>query len=197
MSFTRSFLKSIGLTEEQISAALEEHTSVTKYLQGQIDQYKADAEKHKADAERLPAVQKELDELKARKDYKADYDKAVQDLNDYKAKVAKDELDAKIRAAYRAVAKDAGIGEKYLDVVLKAADLSAVKLDADGKPENADDLKASILKEWPEFKVSTRQRGENVDHPPKGDDGGQPLGEIREIGAKRRAERYGALPTNQ
>lgn len=191
MSFSRSFLKSIGLNEEQISAALEEHTNVTKYMQSQIDQYKADSDKFKADAEKLPAVQKELDELKARKDYKADYDKAVQDLADYKNKVAAEAEAAKVRAAYKQLLTDEKISDKQHEAILKVTDFSGMKLDKDGKLENADKLKEAIGKEWAPFKVTIRERGEDVHHPPRGEDGGGVNTEMQKYAKKFHDERYG------
>ena len=194
MSFSRSFLKSIGLTDEQISAAIEEHTAVTTALKAQRDQFEGDANKYKADAEKLAQVQKELDELKARKDYKADYDKAVQDLADYKNQVAAEAEAAKVRAAYKQLLTDEKISDKRHEAILKVTDFSGMKLDKDGKLENADKLKEAIGKDWAEFRVSTRDRGEDVAHPPRTDNG-QPIGDIRAMGAKRREARYGTIPT--
>ena len=194
MSFSRSFLKSVGLTDEQIGAVIEEHTAVTTALKAQRDQFEGDANKYKADAEKLAHVQKELDELKARKDYKADYDKAVQDLADYKNQVAAEAEAAKVRAAYKQLLTDEKISDKRHEAILKVTDFSGMKLDKDGKLENADKLKEAIGKDWAEFRVSTRDRGEDVPHPPRTDNG-QPMGDIRAMGAKRREARYGAIPT--
>ena len=57
--FTRNFLKALGLTDDQVNAIVEEHTSVTDALKKQRDDAKAEAEKFKADAEKLPDIQKE------------------------------------------------------------------------------------------------------------------------------------------
>ena len=51
MALTRAMLKGMGLTEEQISAIIDEHTSVTTALKDQIKEYKEQAD-------RLPEVQK-------------------------------------------------------------------------------------------------------------------------------------------
>lgn len=195
MAFTRAFLKSIGLTDEQISAALEEHTNVTKYLQGQIDQHKADADKYKADAERLPTVQKELDDLKGRKDYKPDYDKAVQELANFKAQSAKDAEAREVRRAFKQLLTDESIDEKRHDAIMRVTDFSAMKRDKDGNLENADKLKENIRSEWGAFKVTTRQRGENVPHPPA--DTGSPKPTVDQIMAiKDTAERQKAIAAN-
>ena len=81
MALTRKLLKGMGLTDEQIESVIDAHTETVDGLKEQITQYKADAEK-------LAEVQKQLDEAKAKKDYKDEYEKAVKDLSDYKAEVA-------------------------------------------------------------------------------------------------------------
>jgi len=191
MSFSRSFLKSVGLTDEQISAVIEEHIAVTTLLKAQRDQFEGDANKYKADAEKLAQVQKELDELKARKDYKADYDKAVQDLADYKNQVAAEAEAAKVRAAYKQLLTDEKISDKRHDAILKVTDFSGMKLDKDGKLENAEKLKEAIGKDWAEFRVSTRDRGEDVAHPPRNDNGGGVNTEMQMYAKRFHDERYG------
>lgn len=191
MSFSRSFLKSVGLTDEQISAVIEEHIAVTTLLKAQRDQFEGDANKYKADAEKLAQVQTELDELKARKDYKADYDKAVQDLADYKNQVEAEAEAAKVRAAYKQLLTDEKISDKRHEAILKVTDFSGMKLDKDGKLENADKLKEAIGKDWAEFRVSTRDRGEDVAHPPRTDNGGGVNTEMQMYAKRFHDERYG------
>lgn len=191
MSFSRSFLKSVGLTDEQISAVMEEHTAVTTALKAQRDQFEGDANKYKADAEKLAQVQKELDELKARKDYKADYDKAVQDLADYKNQVAAEAEAAKVRAAYKQLLSDEKINEKQHEAILKVTDFSGMKLGEDGKLQDADKLKEAIGKDWAPFKVTIRDRGEDVPHPPRTDNGGGVNTEMQMYAKRFHDERYG------
>lgn len=191
MSFSRAFLKSVGLTDEQISAVMEEHTAVTTALKTQRDQFEGEASQHKADAEKLSQVQKELDELKARKDYKADFDKAVKDLEDYKAKVAAEAEAAKVRAAYKQLLSDEKINDKQHEAILKVTDFSGMKLDKDGRLENADKLKEAISKDWAPFKVTIRDRGEDVPHPPRTDNGGGVNTEMQMYAKRFHDERYG------
>lgn len=191
MSFSRSFLKSIGLNEEQISAAMEEHNNVTKYMQGQIDQYKAEAEQHKADAEKLPQVQKELDDLKARKDYKPDYDKAVKDLEDYKAQVKRDQELSKVKAAYRKLLKDEQISDNWAEDIMKFTQFEGMKLGEDGALQDVDQLKKTIGEKYGKYKVTGRDRGEDVPHPPAGGAGGGANTEMQILAKKFHDERYG------
>ena len=159
MAFTRSFLKSVGLTDDQITAIMDEHTSVTDGLKQQRDNYKAEAEK-------LPDIQKQLDDLKGGEDYKTKYENEHAAYEAYKAKVAQDAETAKIGAAYRRMLAEEGISEKRLDAVLRLTDLSGMKLDGEGKLENADKLREAIKKDWGEYITTTEERGAKVENPP-------------------------------
>lgn len=55
MALTRAFLKSMTLTDEQISAIIEEHSATVTGLKGEITKYKEDAEK-------VPDLQKKLED---------------------------------------------------------------------------------------------------------------------------------------
>lgn len=158
MALKRSFLESMGLSESQISAIMDEHTAVTDRMKKEIDQYKADADK-------LPSVQKELDALKGGEDYKAKYDKEHQDFETYKAQVARDADAAKVRSEFRKLLTEEKISEKRLDAICKVTDFSAMKLDKDGSLHDADKLRESIKKDWGEFITETRERGVDVETP--------------------------------
>ena len=191
MSFSRSFLKSVGLTDEQISAVMEEHTSVTTALKAQRDQFEGDANKYKADAEKLAQVQKELDELKTRKDYKADYDKAVKDLEDYKAQVKRDQELSKVKAAYRKLLKDEQISDNWAEDIMAFTQFEGMKLGEDGALQDVDALKKTIGEKYGKYKVTVRDRGEDVAHPPRTDNGGGVNTEMQMYAKRFHDERYG------
>lgn len=166
MAMTRNALKAMGLNEEQIGSIIEMHTETVDGLKRQISTYKADAEK-------LPAVQKELDDLKKEggEDWKGKYDaeKAAheQTKSDYAAK----ETAAKIKTAYRGVLKEVGIADKYVDTVLKATDFSGMKLGKDGKLEGAEELGKNAKTEWADFVSTTTTKGANTANPPANNGG--------------------------
>ena len=58
MALTRKFLSAMGIEDEKVDEIIGAHTETVNALKEQRDSYKADAEK-------LPAVQKELDDMKA------------------------------------------------------------------------------------------------------------------------------------
>lgn len=190
MGFSRSFLKTMGLTDEQIGAIMEEHTAVTDALKQQRDQYKADADK-------LPDIQKQLDEVKGGEDFKAKYDKEHEAFEAYKAQITREAEEAKVKAAYRKLLADEKVSEKRLDTVLKVTDISGMKLDKDGNLANADKLREAIKQDWGDFIVKTEQRVPKIDTPPQQDNGGKGLSRAAELSARYQAQKYGVAPAPQ
>lgn len=194
MAFTRNFLKTMNLTDEQISAIMEEHVSVTDALKKQRDDFKADADKYKADAEKLPDVQKQLDDLKGGEDYKSLYEKERGDFEAYKQKIAHEAEAEKVKAAYRKLLTDEKISEKRLDAVIRATDFSGMKLDKDGKLVDVDTLKKKIGEDWGDFKVTVRERGAHVDNPPAPDNNNGANPRAAELARQFQERRYGVAP---
>lgn len=110
MALTRKFLKAMGLTDEQVDSVIEAHTETVNGLT-----------KYKTDAEKLPAVQKELEDLKAAGDggYKKKYEDEHTAFEQYKADQTKKATRAAKETAYRALLKAAGVADKYIDKVIK------------------------------------------------------------------------------
>lgn len=187
MAFTRSFLKSTGLTDEQITAVIEEHTAVT-------DALKADRDKFKAEAEKAADLQKQLDGIKGGEDYKKKYEDEHKAFEDFKKQTASDAETAKVKAAYRKLLADEGISEKRLDSILKVTDLSKMKLDKEGKLEGIDDLKKAIADDWGDFKTEITEKGASVANPPKTGKSLKTKDEIMAI--KDTAERQQAILEN-
>ena len=143
MAITRKLLKGMGLTEEQQDTIIEAHTDTVNGLKADVDRYKADAEK-------LPAVQKELDDLKGKGDdgYKAKYESEHKAFEDYKTSVAAEKTTAAKEKAVEAVLKKIGVSEKRLQSVAKLAKadglLDALELDDDGAVKEVDKLEKSL-----------------------------------------------------
>ena len=162
MALTRSMLKGMGLTEEQVSAIIDAHTET-------VDGLKDSLKAAKADADKLKAVQKELDDLKSTNgdDYKAKYEKEHSDFDEYKKTVANEKATAEKRSLYRELLRECGVDAKRIDSVMKVADIEAAKV-KDGKIENVEDLTKSIKAEWSDFIATDSTRGANVQTPPQG-----------------------------
>ena len=189
MALTRKLLKGMGLTEEQMDTIIEAHTDT-------VDGLKTDLARYKADAEKLPGVQAELENLKAKGDdgWKDKHDKIKKEFDDYKKEQMQKETKSAKESAYRELLKSAGISEKRLDSVLKVTDLSAVELLEDGKIKNADDLKKSIKEEWADFVVTTKQKGADTKDPPANNGGAMSRDDIFKI--RDASERQAAIAAN-
>ena len=160
MALTREMLKGMALTEEQVSAIISEHVSVTSALKEQIKEYKEQAEL-------LPAVQKELDDLKkSGGNWQDKYNKEHEDFEQYKKDIAAKEAESKVKSAYSALLKENGIGDKYIDSILRVTDFSKMELDREGKLKGADQLSEGIKSDYSGFIVSTETRGAGTETPP-------------------------------
>ena len=161
MALKRTFLKGLGLNDEQIEAVIEAHAET-------VDGFKADVNKYKGDAEKLPGVQKELDELKAAGDggYKERYEKEHKAFEDYRKEVTTEKTKTAKEKAYRELLKDAGVSEKRIDTVMKVFVHSDVELDESGKIKDADKVTEHVKKEWADFIVQTQTTGAQTPTPP-------------------------------
>lgn len=160
MALTRKLLKGMGLTEEQIDSVIDAHTETVDGLKEQIKTYKADADT-------LKDVQKELDDLKNGKDWKAEYDKLDKSFKDYKAEVAgKETLEAK-QAAYRKLLTAENIPVKFHDRIIKMTDFDAVEMEGDAIKDEAQQ-RGNIKSEWGEYVSTTETKGDKPDNPPAG-----------------------------
>ena len=167
MALKRTFLKGLGLNDEQIEAVIEAHAET-------VDGLKADVNKYKGDAEKLPTVQKELDDLKAAGDggYKEKYEKEHAAFEDFKkAQKGKETKEAKEKA-YRDLLKEAGVSEKRIDSVMKVFVHDDINLDESGKIKDADKVVENVKKEWADFIVETNTTGATTNNPPANGGGG-------------------------
>ena len=162
MAFSRSFLESVGLNKEQVSAIMEEHVAVTDGLKKDRDLYKAEAEK-------VPGLEEKLKGFTENEDYKTKYEEEHSAFESFKAKAAQDAESAKVTAAYRKLLTEEKISEKRLDAILRITDLSAMKLTKEGKLEGEAKLRESIKADWADFITKKEERGADVDNPPDHD----------------------------
>lgn len=163
MGFSRKMLKAMNIEEDKIEQIIDAHSET-------VDALKADRDAYKEDAAKLAAVQKELDELKAKGDdgYKAKYEaeKAAHDA--LKADIAAKETKKAKTEAYRELLKGANIDEKRIATILRAEapTIDKIELDADGKIKNAEQYTESIKSDWADFIVTQSAKGTNTATPP-------------------------------
>lgn len=165
-ALTRKFLTAMGIEDDKADEIITAHTETVTRLKTELDQAKADAD-------RLPAIQKELDDLKAQaaKDggknpYQVKYEAIKEEFEQYKADQAAKESHVNKSAAYRAMLKEAGVSDKRLDAVLRVSDVDGIELDKDGGVKGKDKLIESVREEWADFIVTTETRGAQTASPP-------------------------------
>lgn len=193
MAFSRDFLKALGLNDEQVSAVVQEHTSVTDALKAQRDKAKEELAAAQKEAAKVPEMQKEIDSLKGGEDYKAKYEQAVKDHDAYVKDIEAKEQAEKVKAAYGKLLADEQIKADRVEFVLSHSDLTNVKLDKDGKLIDSDNLKKAINDEWGFFKVKTTEKKPNVATPPESGTG-TGMSRAKELAQKFQQERYGVKP---
>ena len=186
MALSRKLLKGMGLTEEQVDTIIEAHTDTVEGL-------KEDLKNAKSDADKLPGVQKELDDLKAKGDdgWKDKHDKVKREFEEYKSNQTKKETRAAKESSYRKLLKECGISEKYIDDVLGIAKLDELEME-NGVFKDAENISKGIKEKFASFVETKGTVGAKVVTPPtaSGVGSGKTREEIIAIkdGAQRRAE---------
>lgn len=188
MALTRAFLKSMSLTDEQISAIIEEHSATVTGLKGEISKYKEDAEK-------VPDLQKKLEDYE-KDDWKGKYEKEHADFEGYKTEQDKKASYNAKEAAYKKMLEDSGVSSKVIGLALKASKetIDNLKIGADGKLENATEVEKGIKEAYADYITTKTTQGANVSNPPGGEPGKMTKKEIMEI--KDAGERQKAIAEN-
>ena len=193
MGFSRKMLKAMNIEEEKIEQILDAHSET-------VDALKADRDAYKEDAAKLAAVQKELDELKAKGDdgYKAKYEAEKAAHDKLKNEITAKETKKAKTDAYRELLKASGIDEKRIEVVLRASapTIDGIELDADGKIKEADKYSADIKTEWGDFVVTQSTKGTNTTTPPANNGGTSTMTRADIMAIKDRSERQKAIAEN-
>ena len=194
MAFSRDFLKALSLTDEQVGAIIQEHTSVTDALKAQRDKAKEDLSTAQKEAAKVTELQKEIDALKGGEDFKAKYEKEHQEFEDFKAELTKKEEAEKVKSAYSKLLADEQIKADRIDFVVKHTDLSNMKLDKDGNLENVDSIKKTVGEDWGIFKATVKEKKQTVATPPESGSTGTGSSRAKELAQKYQQERYGVKP---
>ena len=195
MALTRRMLTAMGIEAEKIDQIIEAHAETTEGLKKQAEELREQASK-------VPALEKEIEDIKAAQpteDWKAKYDELKAEYDGYKDKVANEQAEREKASLYRSMHREAGVDEKRLDSIMKVTDLGsiAVKDGAIEDPEavkqaiaDADTVKDSIAKEWGDFIAHTNTQGAHVDNPPSNSGAKMTRDEImaiKDTGARQKA----------
>jgi hypothetical protein len=193
MSLSRKYLEGMGLTEEQVSAIVEEHSSTTKVLKAKLD----DAEERAEKAEKLQKENEKLQKALEGKDdneWKEKFDKEHKAFEEFKKNIESEKAEAKVKEAYTELLKENKVGESHIKSILGVTDFKGMKLGEDGKFENLEELQKNIKDKWSGFITSSETRGSGAENPPSGGKTYSSREEIMKI--SNRAERLQAIADN-
>lgn len=192
-SFTRAEIRNIlgeAHTDDIENRLIALHLGVVDPLKDNLATYKATADK-------LPAVQKELDDLKAANDggYKEKYEAEVKAHKEYK-----DQIEAEKAKGAKRTALDNFLKDKVniqrpeaRTLILDAANYEEIKLDDKGAIADADALAKSYGEKYSSFVSRAGAKGADRTTPPSGG-GGMTREDILKI--SDRAERRAAIAQN-
>jgi len=162
MALTRKFLSALGIEEEKAEQIIQAHVDT-------VDPIKTERDKYKEQAEKVPALEKEVADLKAKETgddpYKEKFEALQKEYDSYKADVEAKATTAKKETAFRRMLKDIGIPDKRIDSVLKVSDVNGIELTEKGIKDE-ETLKAKLKEEWSDFIATTKTEGVNSANPP-------------------------------
>ena len=193
--FTRADIRSIlgdAHTDDIENRLIALHLGVVDPLKDQLQTYKTDAEK-------LPAVQKELDDLKAAGDggYKEKYEAEAKAHREYKQQIEGEKEAARTDADVLALCKEAGIArEDVQKLIVKAFDRSGIERDKDGNISNRAKLLETLKAEYPGFVGTPGVKGTPPATPPTGNDTKKYSSRAEIMQIKDTAERQRAIAEN-
>lgn len=186
MALTRSMLKGMGLTDEQIGAIIDAHTET-------VDGLKADRDKYKTEAEEAG---KKLKDFESAEDWQEKYTKEHEAYESYKKDIAEKEKLSGLKAAYRKLLLSQNVGENHIDSILRVTDFSKMKIGEDGKLEDEAKLIESIKADWSGFIATTQTKGATVSTPPANSTGGTGKTKEEILAIKDTAERQKEILAN-
>lgn len=186
MALTRSMLKGMGLTDEQIGAIIDAHTET-------VDGLKADRDKYKTEAEEAG---KKLKDFESAEDWQEKYAKEHEAYENYKKDIAEKEKMSGLKAAYRKLLLSQNVGENHIDSILRVTDFSKMKIGEDGKLEDEAKLIESIKADWSGFIATTQTKGATVSTPPANNPSGTGKTKEEILAIKDTAERQKEILAN-
>lgn len=185
MALTRSMLKGLELTDEQVSKIITAHTETVEGLK----EVNSDLEKQLKEAKEAASRAGTTGQ-----DWEAKYNSLNQELEDLKHQQEVEKEQGEKKAAYKSLLKEIGVDEKRINSILKLAPLDDIELAKDGHIKGSEKLSEQLAEEWSDFIVSTSTKGENVGNPPSNTTGKMTKEEIMKI--KDATERQKAIAEN-
>ena len=187
MALTRNYLKSMGLTEEQVNAIIENHTD-------SIDGLKAELATARAAAETVEALTKERDELKDKLSKAGDAAKVQAEFDAYRQQVETEKANAAKSEAVRKALKASGVQrEEFLDLLMGKVELDKVEMDGDAVKDE-ESFVAPFKASYAGCFASESEQGTKLQNPPSG--GGTRMTKEQIAKIENRDERRAAIAAN-
>lgn len=98
--------------------------------------------------------------------WKEKYETLAGEFEAYKGEQAQKEARADKESAYRALLKEAGVGEKRIPTVMRVTDIDSLELTAKGELKGADKLIEGVRADWADFIETTEVQGAETPFPP-------------------------------
>jgi hypothetical protein len=162
MALTRSMLKSMNLTEEQINAIIEEHTTAKENLKSQIK----DLENKYSDYDEIKNNYEKLSADVKKDNWQEKYNSITQEFENYKQEIEKEHITENKKEQYRDLLLSNGVSEKQISSILEVTKFDEIDLDENGKLADVESLNNNIKSKWDGFIVKTQVSGVNSENPP-------------------------------
>ena len=131
MSLSRSYLKTLGLNDDQISAVIEAHGETVTALNTKYSELETRYNGAKKSADQLPAIQKELDDLK-KSDFKSKFEAEQSAHNALKESISREKAHTAKEKAVRAYYEGKNIKGNNLTIAMRGTNLDRLQLDDSG-----------------------------------------------------------------
>lgn len=162
MSLSRSMLKGMGLTDEQVDAIIEEHASAKDNLKVKIKSL----EEQLKDSEEIRNKYNDLADDVKRNNWKDKFDNLSKEFKEYKEEIENSRIQETKKEAYKNLLIKNGISEKQLSAILEVTKYDDIEIDENGDLKDAKELENQIKDKWGGFIVKTHVEGLNTENPP-------------------------------
>ena len=165
MALTRSFLKSMNLTDEQVTAIIEAHAETIEGLTQKRDEYKAKADQ-------ADELTRQLNEANEKLANSGDAARIQQEFDDYKASIEAEKTAAQNRSVMDVFLRDqVGVKrESARKLILDALDLNKYPQE-NGQLKNAETVASELKTQYADFVSTTEEKGAPPVNPPGGGGG--------------------------
>lgn len=162
MSLSRSMLKGMGLTDEQVDAIIEEHASAKDNLKVKIKSL----EEQLKDSEEIRNKYNDLADDVKKNNWKDKFDNLSKEFKEYKQEIENSRIQESKKEAYKNLLIKNGISEKQLSAILEVTKYDDIEIDENGDLKDAKELENQIKDKWGGFIVKTHVEGLNTENPP-------------------------------